>query len=141
MVFSPEGYTSTMLPTKHNVYSPKLIIRNTEMRPPSQTAYTRMLLEIDTIPTSHNFLAAFSAWILLAGFLIVPGTFTSIQTSQTLQQAAKDNVIAGKILDTVKHASLLWTACGCCGVGVSGLLWLWWRWRGNYVWLINKIFM
>lgn len=107
----------------------------------AQTRYTGMLLNLDTIPWSHNLLASFSTWILLAGFLIVPGTFTSIEKSQVLQEHAKENAIAEKILDEVKHASLLYIAFTCCLLGSSGLLWLWWRWRTNYVWLINKIFM
>lgn len=108
---------------------------------PAQTRYTGMLLNLDTIPWSHNLLASFSTWILLAGFLIVPGTFTSIEKSQVLEAHARENAIADKILDEVKHASLLYIAFTCCLVGGSGLLWLWWRWRSNYVWLINKIFM
>lgn len=108
---------------------------------PAQTRYTGMLLNLDTIPWSHNLLASFSTWILLAGFLIVPGTFTSIEKSQVIQEHAKENPIADEILVEVKHASLLYIALTCCLIGSSGLLWLWWRWRSNYVWLINKIFM
>ena len=58
-----------------------------------------------------------------------------------VKQAAKQNVVANEVLEKVKHVSLLWVAFGCCVLGGSGLVWLWWRWRGNYVWLINKIFM
>jgi hypothetical protein len=29
----------------------------------------------------------------------------------------------------------------CTGVGAIGMLWLWWRWRKNYVWALNQIFM
>lgn len=114
-----------------------------ELTQPSQhqTRYMDMLLSLDTVPRSHNILASLSTWILLAGFLIIPGTFTSVEKSQMIQQEAKQNAVAGKFLDEVKHASLLYIAFACCLIGSSGVMWLWWRWRSNYVWLINKIFM
>ena len=60
---------------------------NTDTRPhllhgtPSQmdTQYVNMLLALDDIPTLHNLLAKFFNWILLAGFILFPGTFTSLQ--------------------------------------------------------------
>ena len=44
-------------------------------------------------------------------------------------------------------ASLLFPDCRfviawiCTGVGAIGMLWLWWRWRKNYLWALNQIFM
>jgi len=99
-----------------------------------------MLLDLDTIPRLHNILASFFTWILLAGFVIFPGTFTSLSTltdDPTLQQ----NHTASDILKTVKHVSLLYIAAFCSGVGAVGMIWLWWRWRANYVWLLNRIFL
>jgi hypothetical protein len=29
----------------------------------------------------------------------------------------------------------------CTGIGATGMLWLWWRWRRNYLWALNQIFM
>lgn len=43
------------------------------------TRYMNMLLALDGIPRMHNILAAFFTWILLAGFVLFPGTFTSLQ--------------------------------------------------------------
>lgn len=100
-----------------------------------------MLLGLDSIPRSHNLLASFSTWILLAGFIVVPGTFVSVEDSKTLQKGAKDSKVEHAVLDTVKHASLMWVAGLCCVVGGVGMVGLWWRWRGNYVWVINKIFL
>ncbi|KAM0797679.1 hypothetical protein BDR22DRAFT_796782, partial [Usnea florida] len=110
-------------------------------KPSAQTRYVDMLLGLDTIPRSHNLLASFSTWILLAGFIVVPGTFVSVEESKTLQEGAKSNKLDHAVLSTVKHASLIWVAGVCCSVGGAGMVWLWWRWRGNYVWLINKIFL
>ena len=60
---------------------------NTDTRPhllhgtPSQmdSQYVAMLLALDDIPTLHNVYAAFFNWILLAGFILFPGTFTSLK--------------------------------------------------------------
>ena len=48
---------------------------------PSQmdTQYVNMLLALDDIPSLHNMLAKFFNWILLAGFILFPGTFTSLK--------------------------------------------------------------
>ena len=48
---------------------------------PSQldTQYVNMLLALDDIPQLHKILAGFFNWILLAGFILFPGTFTSLQ--------------------------------------------------------------
>ncbi|KAE9378220.1 hypothetical protein N431DRAFT_304989, partial [Stipitochalara longipes BDJ] len=102
-----------------------------------QTRYMEMLLALDTIPRLHNILASFFTWILLAGFVIFPGTFTSLSTSDKLN----DNHTAAEILHSIKHVQLLVIAGVCCGIGAGGMLWLWWRWRENFVWLLNKIFM
>lgn len=29
----------------------------------------------------------------------------------------------------------------CCALGGTGMCWLWWRWRKNYLWAANKIFL
>lgn len=114
---------------------------NYSTQPSAQTRYVDMLLDMDNIPRSHNLLASFSTWILLAGFIVVPGTFVSVEDNKTLQKGAKNSKVEHAVLDTVKHASLIWVAGFCCLVGSAGMVWLWWRWRSNYVWLINKIFL
>ncbi|CZT08633.1 uncharacterized protein RAG0_13624 [Rhynchosporium agropyri] len=56
--------------------------------PPLQTRYIDMLLQLDTIPKLHNILAGVFSWLLLAGYLVLPGTFTSIRNSRTLSEGA-----------------------------------------------------
>ena len=62
---------------------------------PSQmdTQYVNMLLALDDIPTLYNLLAKFFNWILLAGFILFPGTFTSLKnlggSGQVEQQLVK----------------------------------------------------
>jgi len=103
-----------------------------------QTRYMDMLLALDTIPRLHTILASFFTWILLAGFIIFPGTFTalgSIDEDKSASEATK------YFFKSVKNIPLLVIAGVCCGIGVVGMLWLWWTWRRNYVWLLNKIFL
>jgi len=103
-----------------------------------QTRYMDMLLALDTIPRLHTILAAFFTWILLAGFIIFPGTFTALGSLQGEQSASEATQYFFK---SVKNVPLLVIAGVCCGIGVAGMLWLWWTWRKNYVWLLNKIFL
>ncbi|KAJ7319065.1 hypothetical protein DFH08DRAFT_970962 [Mycena albidolilacea] len=98
------------------------------------TRYMNMLLALDGIPRVHNMLAAFFTWILLAGFVLLPGTFTSLQSA-----GAGANEKA--LIDAVQHVPLFVIAFVCSGIGVLGMLWLWWRWNQNYIWLNNRIFL
>jgi hypothetical protein len=66
------------------------------------TQYVNMLLALDSIPRLHNMLAGFFTWVLLAGFVLFPGTFTSLQNA---------NVPAGgevgrEVLGAVAHVPL-----------------------------------
>ncbi|KIK01188.1 hypothetical protein K443DRAFT_99177 [Laccaria amethystina LaAM-08-1] len=101
------------------------------------TQYVNMLLALDSIPRLHNMLAGFFTWVLLAGFVLFPGTFTSLQNA---------NVPAGgevgrEVLGAVAHVPLFVIAWVCCGIGAVGMVWLWWRWRNNYIWILNRIFL
>lgn len=99
-----------------------------------------MLLSLDKIPRLHNILASFFGWVLLAGFIVLPGTFTSLAKLQNNDVVAKTPG-AADVLDTVASLPLLVVAAACCGVGYAGNLWLSVRWRLNYVWLINRLYM
>lgn len=65
-------------------------IHHTTQRPPlpdmpagyTHTRYVNMLLALDDIAPLFNMLASFFTWILLAGFLLFPGTFTSLKQQQ-----------------------------------------------------------
>ncbi|KAG4416753.1 hypothetical protein IFR04_010082 [Cadophora malorum] len=105
-----------------------------------QTRYMNMLLAMDTIPRMHNIFAAFFTWILLAGFVVLPGTFTSLQTLEDKPEVSSSET-ASAILKTVKNIPLLVIAGSCCGIGALGMVWLWFKWRSNYVWLLNRIFL
>ncbi|KAJ7755558.1 hypothetical protein B0H16DRAFT_1315607 [Mycena metata] len=114
----------------------------TTQRPPlprgesqMHTKYVSMLLAIDDISQINNLLASFFTWILLAGFVLFPGTFTNLQQQTNL------NAVENLGLDVIKHLSLYVIAWVCTGIGAAGMLWLWYRWQANYVWLMNHIFV
>ena len=102
-----------------------------------QTRYMRMLLQLDDIPTLHNVLAGFFSWILLAGYIVFPGTFTSLRNSNSLDKSKPGMVVQ----ETVKNVPLLWVAALCCITGSFGMCWLWWTWQENFIWLVRQIFL
>lgn len=108
----------------------------------THSRYVQMLLDQDDIPTLHNVLASFFVWLLLAGFLVFPGTFTSIKHSI---EAKGDDEWGGKATETivksVKNIPLLVIAAVACGVSVVGVASLALRHLDNYVWLLNKLFV
>ncbi|KIY00736.1 uncharacterized protein Z520_03401 [Fonsecaea multimorphosa CBS 102226] len=136
---------------RKNSAKPKVLTRSETLsskpaltRVPSiQTRYMEMLLHLDQIPRLDNILASLFTWILLAGFLVVPGTFTTFKQSKAFQNADNDdnNEVAHAIVHSIANIGLLWLAGAFCAVGSLGCLWLWLRWRKNYVWLINRIFL
>ena len=66
------------------------------------TKYVNMLLALDKIPGFHNLLASFFVWILLAGFVLFPGTFTSLQN----QASVNGGAVGKEVLNTVAHVPL-----------------------------------
>ncbi|KAF4609977.1 hypothetical protein D9613_010564 [Agrocybe pediades] len=63
---------------------------------PSQmdTQYVNMLLALDDIPALHNIAAQFFTWILLAGFILFPGTFTNLQNDNgTLPDSVRQELL------------------------------------------------
>lgn len=99
-----------------------------------QTRYMNMLLALDDIPQIFNMMASFFTWILLAGFILFPGTFTSLQQQQFSGMGAQ-------LLSVVSNIPLYITAWVCTGIGAVGMIWLWWKWRRNYIWIVNRIFV
>ena len=117
--------------------------------PVPTSRYIHMLLSIDSIPKIYNLLAAFSTWILLAGYVLLPGTFTSLQnmpapvdpSDPDYDPSDPPNAIQTWFLERVRNTPLLYVASACSALGVLGMCLLWFRWRANYVWIINRIFL
>ncbi|KAI6130980.1 hypothetical protein EV401DRAFT_1921695 [Pisolithus croceorrhizus] len=100
----------------------------------AETRYVEMLLALDDIPTVYKVLSAFFTWILLAGFILFPGTFATWADKPP-------NTTEHEVAAIINNVPLLVVAWVCTGVGAGGMVWLWWRWRKNYVWIVNKIFV
>ena len=141
---SPATINQTWVP-------PTTTMEQTLPRPPmarvpsTETKYMQMLLHLDRIPRVYNFLAGVFTWILLASFLIIPGTFTSFKNSDMFKSAQesedKGSAVAKAIINSAANVGLLWLSGAFCVIGGVGCLFLWFRWRKNYVWLVNKVFL
>ncbi|KAJ5946399.1 hypothetical protein N7454_003238 [Penicillium verhagenii] len=106
-----------------------------------ETPYVRMMLEADKVPWEYNIIASAAHWILLAGYLVIPGTFTSLQTSDDVKSSLTGNEAGAFILGTIKNPPLLAMATLFFFTGIAIMGWLYWEYQSNYMWLINRIFM
>jgi uncharacterized iron-regulated membrane protein len=106
-----------------------------------ETNYINMLLQLNTIPGVYNILAGLFTWLVLAGYIVLPGTFTSLRNSQTVTAVAEASKAGRLVLKAYHNLGLLWIAAICCAIGVSGMCWLGWMWKKNYIWLRDRIIM
>jgi hypothetical protein len=90
-----------------------------------------MLIQQENIPWVDNILARVCSWLLLAAFLMFPGSFLLLLYAKSVPSA----------FDSAERVGFIVVAAICCGAGLSGGGCLWWRWHKNYVWLINRIFV
>jgi hypothetical protein len=103
----------------------------------SQSRYMVMCTQSHQARKRYTIGAALFSWLILAGYLVLPNTFTSLQSSNTLSGSK-----GGQLLQsTVRNVKLLPFAGVLCLIGVAGISRLWYKWRRNYVWLITYIFM
>jgi hypothetical protein len=101
-----------------------------------QTPYMIMSIRSNQAGIWSKIGAMAFSWLLLAGYLVLPNTFTSLKTSKALGESK-----GGQILQsTVQNVNLLYFAGVLCFIGLSGTCRLWYKWRRNYVWLITYIF-
>ncbi|KAI2488427.1 hypothetical protein Ptr902_02560 [Pyrenophora tritici-repentis] len=133
------GNSTTSKPTANaQPQRPALSRRRTTAR----TRYIDMLLGLDSVPPLHNILASLSVWILLAGYIVFPATFTALRRSEnTSSSSTSSSHLKAAALSTVRNIPLLYVAAFACGIGVCGCLYLWYAHRKNYVWVINRIFL
>lgn len=106
-----------------------------------ETRYTRMLLESSDISWFNNFLADAANWVLLGGYLVIPGTFTSLQKSDALHKGLNKDEAGQAILNTIQHLPLLVITCSFFTLAIVIMVWLFWELRNNYIWLISRLFM
>jgi hypothetical protein len=100
-------------------------------------AWTRMKIEVPKILYANMFASLFT-WLLLAGFIVFPATFTSIRNSRALDGMGK----AGKVIvSAAQNIPWLGAAIVCCACGVSGLSWLWLGQSQSFIWPGDRIFL
>ncbi|WXC67575.1 hypothetical protein SNK03_013384 [Fusarium graminearum] len=110
---------------------------NVPVRTETFSTYDRMVVESHEVPLRWNFLASLSNWLLLAGFVVFPGTFTSIGRSGVL-----DRHEAGRLIQrAVRNVPLLYIGSFSCIIGIIGLGWAWWNVKNNWFWLVYRIFL
>lgn len=105
------------------------------------TRYTRMLKEEAQMDWKYNFYANAANWILLAGYLVVPGTFTSLNKSNEVEKTLQSNDAGRVVLKTLQNPPLLAIACLFLVAGATTLGYLSIMFRKTYSWLINRIFL
>lgn len=116
--FLQDALVSHAKKANHVLGEPEAVILESPNESPSfSTDYMNMLLKLDKIPTLHNILAGAFTWLLLASFVIISSTFTSIVNSQTLQTGAGKAEKA--VVKTVQNLPLLGVARACCLIGVA----------------------
>lgn len=91
-----------------------------------------MIIESHGIPIPYQIGATFSSWILLAGFILLPGTFTS------LGNISKES-IPGEIKAFILNVPLLYLSGACCLIGLVGIGFLWHRFQRNYIWVTSYL--
>ncbi|CAG8902296.1 unnamed protein product [Penicillium egyptiacum] len=106
-----------------------------------QTLYAQMIIDFYCTPWRYNVLASTANWVLLAGYLVIPGTFTSLQKSKSLEHKLDANDTGKTILDTIQNPPILGIACSFLILGAVGMGALGWDRRHNYVWLIDRMFI
>ncbi|OJD32172.1 uncharacterized protein BKCO1_4000040 [Diplodia corticola] len=144
----PQRQPSQQLPRRKPVptRAASTLSRPTLSRAPTtQTAYIDLLVRLDEIPRWHNVVCAFCTWLLLAGYLVFPATFTKVQ-ERVETKIGGDGDGGGDVVEVfvagaVKNVGLLWVAGACCVLGGVGLAWLWVRWWWHWIWLVNRVFL
>ncbi|KAK4190633.1 hypothetical protein QBC35DRAFT_62027 [Podospora australis] len=117
-----------------------------------QGPYMTMLLSLDKIPRLHNILVVFFTFLLLLGFVIIPGSFTSIKRKVEESDAGITISLPGqsgqagaanrdRLLLSKSNTAAMVIGFVLIITGTFGSAWLALRWRRNYVWLLNKLYM
>jgi hypothetical protein len=115
--------------------------RNKTLVYDSDTLYTKMLKDEAQMDWRYNLCANAANWVLLAGYVIIPGTFTSLKKSSEVQDALQTNGAGRVVLKTIQNPPLLVISFLFLIAGSAMLGWLWVKFNTCYPWLINKTFL
>ncbi|KAJ5037154.1 hypothetical protein J3E74DRAFT_470264 [Bipolaris maydis] len=128
------GQTADSVPTNTRPQRPGLERRRTTAR----TRYMDMLLGLDSVSPLHNLLCSGFVWLLLAGYIVFPATFTKLQRTES---KPGDNGFSAAALKTVRNIPLLYVAAFACGMALWAVCGCGVQHRKNYVWVIHRIFL
>lgn len=96
-----------------------------------------MVVRSHSIAVWKNALVSAFNWILLAGFVVFPGTFASLSRVGVL-----GGIQPGSALQhAFRNTSLLCLAVICSVVGILGISILWWNVRHNFIWITSRILL
>lgn len=97
-----------------------------------------MVMESSEMSVRYNVAAAAACWIMLAGFFILPGTFTALQRSTIINSTQSD---VRQFENAVQNISLLPLAGVCYLAAASTMVYLGYRFRLNYIWISRQLLM
>lgn len=119
-----------------------IIERSDTINSTQDTGYVKMLKDEAQMEMGYNIRVSAANWALLAGYLVIPGTFTSLQKSTQVEDALSNNKAGRVVMRTIQNPPLLAIAC-MFFVGAITAMYLLIRVRKIrtcYTWLINKLF-
>ena len=97
------------------------------------TKYDRMLLRIDQQTPLYYFVSAsLFSWMLLAGYLLSPSTYASIQQTEVSDDADR---VTKSVFRVVRNVPLLVVASLGCFIATAGLAFISYEQRTNPVWV------
>lgn len=105
-----------------------------------------MAMSTQRIPRAHNILSNLFAWMMLLAFIIAPANFCAPPSSAgagTVRSAhgSSSSSSTEEPYRSVPSVGLLAASCAMFGLGGLGMLWLALRWRRNFIWLMNRIYL
>ncbi|KAH8587840.1 hypothetical protein B0O99DRAFT_640712, partial [Bisporella sp. PMI_857] len=101
------------------------------IRPKCSEIYKDMLFEYDSIPFKFKLFATCSLWLLLFGFVLFSGTFTTF----------KPNPAEEALISKVENMPMFVFGILFCGASSCALLYLSRRWKKNWIWLVERILL
>lgn len=120
-----------------------IVERSNTVNSAQDTEYVKMLKDEAQMETGYNIRVSAANWALLAGYLVVPGTFASLQKSSQVEDALSNNKAGQVVMHTIQNPPLLAIACLFFVGAITAMYFLIRvrKIRNCYTWLINKLFM
>ncbi|KAH6653470.1 hypothetical protein BKA67DRAFT_569799 [Truncatella angustata] len=99
--------------------------------------YIKMVIENDqSVHWYYAISPKVLSWTLLAGYIVLSSTFTTMNRSEAFSTMMEDNEVA---LKAFQNSPLLGLALFLFIVSLIGLSCIWWVWKCNYSWSLNNI--